>query len=176
MPEGERLTIICTGAVTNVASAIQMEPAIVDKVVVYSIGTRYHFEKNAWDKNEFNVRNDLNAYDVLLNTKGLELHVMPANVARPVIFTREETLPRLRDEEGIEELILKRWHEVVRERDQWIMWDIALVQAIIHPEWAKQKVVQAPPENANRQVYLYTQVDEETMIHDFWKVLVEEPK
>jgi purine nucleosidase len=76
MPKNEKLTVIVTGSATNVSSAIISEPKIIDKIAVYFIGTTYNFERKAFNKNEFNVRNDLNAVDALFDTENLELHVM----------------------------------------------------------------------------------------------------
>ncbi len=80
MPENEKLIVIVTGSATNVSSAIISEPTLIDKIAVYFIGTTYNFEGKAFSKNEFNVRSDLNAVDVLFETENLELHVMPANI------------------------------------------------------------------------------------------------
>ena len=171
MPDGKKLIVICTGPVTNVASALLLKPEIIDKLAVYFVGTRYDFEKNAWNKNEFNVRNDLNAFDALLNADGLELHILPANISGDIIFTAVNTLPRLNSQEPIEDMILKRWAERVKDIEQWIMWDLGIIEAVIHPEWANQQSIDTPPENTLRKIHVYSKIDVEAMIEDFWKCL-----
>jgi len=166
----EKLIIICTGAVTNVASAIMIDSTIVDKIAVYFIGTTYNFERKAISKNEFNVRNDLNAFDLLLNTKNLELHIMPANVCTSLVFYREEVLDRLSESTAVESLFLERWNKIGKEAPQWIMWDIGIVEAIIHPQLVKEIKHRTPPENVPRDIFLATEINAKKMIENFWKV------
>mgnify|MGYP005853186559 CR=1 FL=1 len=52
----------------------------------------------------------------------------------------------------------------------WIMWDLALVIAFFHPEWAVEKAVQTPPENRPREVFVYTDIDAEQMENHFCHV------
>lgn len=166
--DGEKLNLIVTGAATNIASAIMIEPAIVDKIAVYFIGTKYNFEKNAMNKNEFNVRNDLNAFDILLDTEGLDLHVMPANVTTNLVFSKEE-IYQLKGDSKLGDLIVERWETIASEFDEWIMWDIGIVQAFLHPEWAQQEIRETPPENKSREIYIYRQIDAEKMKQNFWE-------
>jgi len=60
------------GPMTNVASAILTDPAIVPKLRVHAMGLRYNHKTSKWNKNEFNTKNDVHAMDVLLNREGLE--------------------------------------------------------------------------------------------------------
>ncbi|MGX7835499.1 hypothetical protein ACWKSR_10145, partial [Campylobacter fetus subsp. venerealis] len=52
-----------------------------------------------------------------------------------------------------------------------VMWDLALVMAYIHPEWAEISSVMTPPENAPRQVKVYTTIDATAMEEEFWRLL-----
>ena len=52
-----------------------------------------------------------------------------------------------------------------------IIWDIGLIQALIHPEWAKKIKSPSTPENTGREIYLYTHIETETMMRDFWDML-----
>jgi len=102
MPKDEKLVVIVTGSATNVASSIISEPKIIDKIAVYFIGTTYDFKRKAFNKNEFNVRSDLNAVETLLNTENLELHIMPANICTKLLVTRMDIDSRLKSEHDIE--------------------------------------------------------------------------
>ncbi|MFW6290229.1 MAG: nucleoside hydrolase [Mariniphaga sp.] len=166
----DKLIIIVTGAATNIASAVMIEPAIAKNIAVYFIGTDYIFDRKAFSKNEFNVRNDLNAFDVLLDTKDLELHIMPISVSRKLVFSKEEVYA-LKGKSKLGDLIIERWETIAREFDSWIMWDVALVQAFLFPAWAKQVVHDTPPENVQRKIFLYTDINAELMKADFWKLM-----
>ena len=74
MPTGQKLPIVSLGAVTNVASALALAPDIIPKVSCYCLGGRYYADRQVWDKDEFNLRNDLNAINYLFNLEGLELY------------------------------------------------------------------------------------------------------
>jgi inosine-uridine nucleoside N-ribohydrolase len=171
-PEGEKLIVIVTGSATNVASAIISEPKIIDKIAVYFIGTTYDFKRKAFNKNEFNVRSDLNAVETLFNTEGLELHVMPANICTNLKVTQNDIDIRLKSNEGIDGMLKELWTKVNKEGIDWTMWDFAIVQAVINPQWAKEILVKTPPENTQREVYLYNQINTGEMMEDFWKVFL----
>ena len=172
MPEGEKLKVIVTGSATNVASAVLPEPKIIDKIAVYFLGFLYDFETNAWNKNDFNVRSDLNAIDVLLNTENLEFHIMPSNISKQLIITRKDIDNRLNMNVGIDKMLKVRWYEFNEDHVDWIMWDIAVVQALINPQWAKEISVITPPENKQREVYIYNYINATAMMEDFWKVFL----
>jgi hypothetical protein len=53
------------------------------------------------------------------------------------------------------------------------MWDVAIIEALIHPEWAKAEEFWTPEENSRRKVKIYTSIETELMEEDFWKRLNE---
>ena len=170
MPPGEKLAIVNTGAVTNVASAIKLAPQIVPKIAVYLMGAHFFSDRKVWNKDEFNVRNDLNAHNFLLNAQGLELHVMPANVCGRLVFQQAETLRRLQNRGGIWDYLAARWLSFSPDAEKWVMWDVALVEALARPELAKEAMCKTPPENVQRDVFVYTDIDEAAMQADWWRV------
>jgi inosine-uridine nucleoside N-ribohydrolase len=172
MPENEKLIVIVTGSATNVSSAIISEPKIIDKIAVYFIGTTYNFERKAFSKNEFNVRSDLNAVDVLFDTENLELHVMPANICTDLKVTQNDIDSRLKSDEGIEGMLKELWNKVNKDGIDWTMWDFAIVQAVLNPQWAKQELRNTPHENTPRNIYVYTEIDSKAIMNDFWKVFL----
>jgi inosine-uridine nucleoside N-ribohydrolase len=52
---GEKLDVLCIGALTNIASAIILDPSIIPSIRCFSMGASYYLKKNAWSKNEFNI-------------------------------------------------------------------------------------------------------------------------
>jgi purine nucleosidase len=169
LKSGERLTIVSTGAVTNVASAIKLAPDITPRIACYLMGARFSAERKVWNKDEFNVRNDLNAFNFLLDQSGLELHVMPAEVCGKLIFEQAGTLGRLRGKGGIWDYLAARWLSFAPGSKQWIMWDVALIEALARPELAKESLFKTPPENVQRDVFVYTGIDIEGMQADWWR-------
>jgi len=171
MRAGEKLAIVNTGATTNVASALKLAPDILPRVAVYLMGAHFFSDRKVWNKDEFNVRNDLNALNYLLNAQGLELHVMPANVCGKLVFAQAATLERLQGKGGIWDYLAARWLSFSPESEQWVMWDLALVEALARPDLAREAQFRTPPENVQRDVFVYTDIDEKAMQRDWWNVV-----
>lgn len=170
-PSGEKLAVIILGPVTNVAAAVLKSPEIIEKICVYALTMRYDPLLNAWNKNSFNARNDINGLDVLLNSRALEMYVIPGNVSSRMVFQREETLKRLASmDHPLAELLARRWEEV-SAGDSWIMWDVALVEAFLNPRFAVTETLEGPPENGFRPLQVYVDINVEEMQSCFWKKL-----
>lgn len=169
------LTVVCLGASTNVASALLLDPEITPLVRVCLLGFQYDVAKGIWNKSSFNVRRDLNAADVLLNRDGLDLTIMPASVAEPLRFEREETAQHCLEMGPLGELLNTRWQEHCPQHGERIMWDLALVEALIHPETAQSRVVGTPPENTPRSVTIYTSIDPSAMADHYWRAMTAGP-
>lgn len=45
------------------------------------------------------------------------------------------------------------------------------MEALAHPEFAKEALFSTPPENVQRDVFVYTDIDERTMQSDWWRVV-----
>ena len=171
LAQGEKLDILTLGALTNIASAIIIDPSIIPKIRVYSLGARYFIDKKAWSKNEFNIRNDLNAFDYLMDLEELDFTVMPVEEALPLQFDREETYENLNDKLPLEKMLADRWREQNPQSQTRVMWDLALVQAYLRPDLTKVLTVNAPPENKKLSVKIFARIDAEAMEKEFYEVL-----
>ncbi len=165
------LHVLVLGPATNVAAAILRAPDIVPNLHVWLLSMRFEAEKQVWDKNSFNARNDINALDLLLSEPELALTVMPGNVSRELTFERLSSLDRLsQTDHPTAAMLARRWDEV-SAGDSWIMWDLALVEAVLHPRWATVDTFAAPPENGGRPIRVFTDIDAPAMEADFWQAL-----
>ncbi|WP_158859237.1 nucleoside hydrolase [Lunatibacter salilacus] len=175
LEEGEKLDILTLGALTNIASAIILEPSILPSIRIYSLGARYFLDRKAWSKNEFNIRNDLNAFDYLMDLEKLDFTVMPVEEALPLQFDREETYGNLNDELPLEKMLADRWREQNPQSQTRVMWDLALVQAYLRPDLSEVLTVNAPPENKKLSVKIFARIDAEAMEKEFYEVLRRAP-
>jgi inosine-uridine nucleoside N-ribohydrolase len=171
LPEDEKLDILTLGALTNVASAIIIAPEILPKIRVYALGARYNQNTRAWSKNEFNIRNDLNAFDYLLDLAELDFTIMPLETAFPLQFDRDLTYLKTDDNVPVEKILADRWREQNPQDKTRIMWDLALVQAYILPQYSEKITVNSPPENKTYTVKIFSKIDSQAMTDDFWNVL-----
>ncbi|CAH1000974.1 hypothetical protein LEM8419_01978 [Neolewinella maritima] len=167
----EKVVVMCIGASTNLASAIALAPDIKDRIVAYVLGFRYDTTGGYWNKDEFNIRRDLNAANYLLDAEGLELHVMPISTAVQYTWQRDSTFARLDRSGPIGQYLKRRWETNATEDRERVMWDVAALQAFLRPDQATEIEVTTPPENVQRRVWMYTDIDEDAMQRDYWNRL-----
>jgi inosine-uridine nucleoside N-ribohydrolase len=168
---GKKLNIVTLGAVTNLASAIQIDSTIVSKIRWYGMGLKYDDRKQVWDKNEFNVRNDFDGLDYLLNREGLETHIMTATTSQTYLFERTETFDLLSSRSPKYTYLVDHWKSrFPGDRDR-IMWDLALIQAIMNPDLVTEKDIWTPAENFRRRISVYTHIDAEKLKREYIKII-----
>lgn len=173
IPEGEKLDLLTLGAMTNAATALMIAPDILPKIRLFSLGSWYTPETKAWNKSEFNIRCDLNAFDYLLNLEGLDFTIMTTTTSFALKFDRDTTYQRLDESVEIERILADRWRTQNQQDKTRVMWDLALVEAYLHPEWTKVATVMTPPENTQRPVKVYVEIDEDQMQNEFWRIIKE---
>jgi purine nucleosidase len=166
-----KLNVITLGSLTNLAAAILTDSLIVPKLRVYSLAMRYDPATKVWNKNELNSRNDLDALDLVLNTKNLEIHFMPVSITKDLFLEEDEIIDNLKGRGEPWDFIFNRYLDKFSGEDQYKIPDVALIEAIKGSNYAKEEVVSTPPENTQRQIYVYTSLNKEFMKIDFWKVI-----
>jgi inosine-uridine nucleoside N-ribohydrolase len=163
----EKLAVICLGALTNIASAISIDSSITKHIICYALGAKNNIEKSIWNKSEFNIRNDLNAFDYLLDNSSVDLVLMPVNIAFPYRFERDTLYKILRDQSVVEKMLKQRWEETNPQDSIRTLWDLALIEAFVKPEFAEMKQVFTPPENTQRLIRIFSKINEQKMKDDF---------
>ncbi|MEI8114457.1 MAG: nucleoside hydrolase [Bacteroidia bacterium] len=171
LQENEKLDILTIGAMTNIASALILAPEIKTRIRCFSLGAQYNPKTKVWNKNEFNIRNDLNAFDYLLNLEGFDLTMMCLEAALPLQFHREDTYLKLDESNAAQKILKDRWREQNPQDETRVMWDLALIEAYLNPSLAQIQTVKTPPENKSRKIRAYIKIDEKALAEDFWKVL-----
>jgi purine nucleosidase len=168
---GEKLDILTLGALTNISTALLIAPEIISRIRCYSLGAKYNSKTKVWDKSEFNIRNDLNAFDYLLNLDGFEFIIMPLQTAFPLQFKREQTYKSLNENIPAEKILEDRWKEQNPQDTTRVMWDLALVEAYLRPRFSTISTAYTPPENKKRKIKVFTFINKEKLYADFWNTL-----
>ena len=167
----DKLSIVVLGPLTNVAAALIKAPDIAPRIHIYALGGKYDVATGVWDKNEFNIRNDLNAADYLLNRGDVALTILPATVAQALGFRRADSLARLAaSRRPVAKALAERW-DFVNAGDSWTMWDLALTLAVTHPSLATVETRAAPPENRRKTLEVISAIDATAMQGRFWSLL-----
>ncbi len=176
--EENKLQLVILGSCTNIASAIVKDPSIIPKVQVNYLGFWHEQATNTYDKKEFNSGNDTLAVNILLNTEGLDLTVMTATTSQHLVFEKKMVDKQLKGKGGIADYLVDRWDTYNRwwtkedpDKTRWTMWDVAILQAIAHPEMATKRKFLTPQENTKRYIDIYTDIDVPQMIDNFWESL-----
>ncbi|MFK7813034.1 MAG: nucleoside hydrolase [Maribacter sp.] len=172
----KKLKLVILGSCTNVASAILKDSTIIPKIQVNYLGFWHDVTTNRYDKKEFNSGNDTLAVEVLLNTKNLDLKVMTATTSQHLIFKKTNVDNHLKGKKGIANYLVNRWETYSRwwtdedpKQKEWIMWDVALLMALAHPELAIEKKFKTPSENIQRNIDIYTCIEASKMTAAFWE-------
>lgn len=116
------LYVLAIGAITNVASAILMEPEIINKIVVVWLGGQpLHFKSAA----EFNLMQDIKASQVMFDS-GVPLVLIPCmTAASHLTVTKEELAGRMLGKSAIgtylAEIVIKQFRdEGIAQSDKFI--------------------------------------------------------
>lgn len=168
---GETLDVICLGALTNVASALLIDSTISSRIRLFALGAKYDTQTKAWNKSEFNIRNDLNAFDFLLDNRRVDMTVMTINTALPYKFTRDTVYRTVNEAVPTQGLLKQRWEETNPQDAIRTLWDLALVEAYLMPKSTTILPVSTPPENTKRTIKIYSKLDEKALTDDFWRVV-----
>lgn len=178
LPKGDTLDVVILGSCTNVASAVLMDPSIVSRIRVHYIGFWHDRVKGTFNRIEFNSGNDQKGVDVLLNAEGLEFNVMTATTCKNLVFDKTETFSQLEGKSEIGDYLVNRWktfdpwfNKNDPTKQKWIMWDVAIIEALIHPHMAEKSSFPNLPNNTPRQIQAYTSLDSTAMKLDFFEAL-----
>ncbi len=170
-PAGEKMNLVCLGPVTNLAAALTTVPDIAQKINCYVMGPWYEPSSRVWNKNEWNTKNDLDAMDKLLDTKDLNLYIMPATIGQDLVIDRSQSYGKFPLRDSLFDNLIEDWKALDLKNDSISMASLALIQAILYPEMSSQKQVVTPPENVQRKIHMYTRIDAARMQKDLWQAI-----
>jgi purine nucleosidase len=137
------LYVVTVGCITNIASAILIEPKIIENIVVVWLGGN----SPEWpNQKEFNLMQDVKAARVVLNS-GVPVVIMPCN---PVVSHFHTTIPELqyylKGKNQISDYLLKSTIEYSEGVECWskVIWDVTAVAWIVNPSWLPTNLVHSP--------------------------------
>jgi inosine-uridine nucleoside N-ribohydrolase len=142
-PEDDPLYVVAIGALSNVASAILMEPRIMTRMVVIWLGGHaFHWP----DAREFNLRQDVVAAQILFDC-GVPLVLVPCKGVASHLTT---TIPELEAHVAGRGQIGDYLVQIVKDyQDEHfalskVIWDAAAVAYLINPAWTASALVHSP--------------------------------
>lgn len=166
--ENEKLNIIALGALTNVASAVFIDPSIAEKIKLYWLGTTYDFVKGVLRKDDFNCAMDQYALTHLLFSE-VEMHIIPVSVASKMTFDYDESRTKM-ENHFLGDFLLKIWdYHIDGGRTKRTIWDLSIINAFLHPDWMEEVEIMTSKDNGNRKVFYYKDFDADKMRTDFFE-------
>jgi inosine-uridine nucleoside N-ribohydrolase len=137
------LYVVPVGAITNVASAILIDPGIIRNIVVVWLGGN---GPNWADQRAFNYRQDLLASRVVFDS-GVPLVHLPC---WPVVTHFRTTVPEMEhylSGKGVTaEYLLEIFKGHREDHFAWskVLWDMTAVAWLINPDWLPSHLVHSP--------------------------------
>ena len=154
--ENNPLFVLALGALTNIASAVMMDPNIRSKLIVCSLGGS---SPNLQNFNEFNYRQDILAAQIVFASGVPIVHFPGYSVTDMLKTTRWELEANLRDKGNIGSFLYDRFIEYVSDfpgRSKTI-WDLAPGAWVINPDWFISEVIHTPILNDNNTWTSYSE-------------------
>lgn len=140
--DNDPLYVVAIGAITNVASALLIEPRIKDKIVVVWLGGHALHWSNT---NEFNLRQDIHASRIVLDS-GVPLVLIPCRGVTSHLLT---TLSEVRDYvkgTKIGDYLYDTFLNCRQEHFGYsrVIWDIATIGYLINENWVPSPLTSSP--------------------------------
>ncbi|HHU96973.1 MAG: nucleoside hydrolase [Bacteroidota bacterium] len=174
------LYVVPIGCITNIASAILIEPRIINNIVVVWLGG------NGLDwptQREFNLMQDVLAAQVVLNS-GVPLVITPC---RPVVSHFHTTLPELAHYLKDKNPLSNYLYEIVagynaQNLDAWSkeIWDVVAIAWLVNPAWVPTNLVHSPiltdqvtysKDNARHFIRMATSLNRDAIFRDLFAKL-----
>ena len=115
------------------------------------------------------------AVNFLLNSLDLDLSIMTATTSQHLIFKRNELDVYLSNNNSLGSYLIDRWDSYDRWWDdedkgkkQWIMWDIAIIEAIANGNYSQFELFDSPPDNLHRKIKIFTKINVSKIKKRYW--------
>lgn len=174
------LYILCQGAVSNVAKAIESNPGIISRMTVIWIGTHGEAPCKAPFR-EFNAGNDITAANLLLRS-GVDLWLVPSQVYSTITIGIAEIKRRISPCGRIGEHLYNNLINYNNSEgagwtqgESWSLGDSPAIAIAINPGCGRFKTVNAPivaddtssiESNDTPKIRIYTDVDSRYILED----------
>ena len=173
------LYVVTVGCITNIASALLIEPEIIRNIVVVWLGGN---DLNWPHQKEFNLKQDVLAAQVVFNS-GVPFVVMPC---RPVVSHLHTTIPELsyylKGRNELSDYLYNCVVEYSGGKEAWskVIWDVTAVAWLINPLWIPTNLIHSPVltdqltysvDQSRHFMRMATSVDRDAIFRDLFEKL-----
>jgi hypothetical protein len=142
-PRDGLLYVVAIGAITNVASAILLEPQIREEICVVWLGGQPQYWPHS---REFNLQQDVPAAQVIFDS-GVPIVQIPCkNVAEHLRTTLPEMAAYVKGQGAIGDYLYQIFEEYFTDHyaRSKVLWDISGIAYLLEPEWVPSAVRPSP--------------------------------
>ena len=139
----ETLYVVAIGAITNIASAISIEPCIIEKIVVVWLGGNAVY----WPHNdEFNLRQDILAAQLIFNCGVPLVHIPCLGAASHLTTTLPELEKHIDGKSAIGSYLTKIFRNYSADHFAYAkeIWDIAALAYLIDRDFVQSSIIHSP--------------------------------
>ena len=142
-PRQGPLYVLAIGAITNVASAILLQPEIIKHIVVVWLGGQPHSWPTA---NEFNLSQDVWAARVVFDCGVPLVHIPCKNVAEHLTTTPAELAAHLCGHGPLADYLYETVCAYSDDHFAWakVIWDISTVAWLVNSHWVPTVLTPSP--------------------------------
>lgn len=137
------LYVVPIGCITNIASAMLIEPKIIENIVVVWLGGNSLHWPSQW---EFNLQQDVLAAQVVFNS-GVPFVVLPCqNVVSHLHTTIPELKHYLEGKNALSDYLYNTVLEYSGGQKAWskVIWDVSAIAWLVNPAWVSTDLVHSP--------------------------------
>ena len=178
--EDKPLYVLCIGAITNVAAAIQACPDITSRMTVVWIGGQSYDGPVAGDR-EYNAGNDVDAINLVLDS-GVDFWQIPRDVYSSMRISLAEIQTRIAPHGRIGRHLFENIvaynqseHAGWTAGESWTLGDSPAVGVVLDPDCGKYRMAEAPIvnpdttyrfEKGRHKIRVYTSIDSRFILED----------
>ena len=178
--EDKPLYVLCIGAITNVAAAIQACPDVTSRMTVVWIGGQSYNGPVAGDR-EYNAGNDVDAINLVLDS-GVDFWQIPRDVYSSMRISLAEIQTRIAPHGRIGRHLFENMvaynqseHAGWTAGESWTLGDSPAVGVVLDPDCGKYRIAEAPIvnpdttyrfEKGRHRIRVYTSIDSRFILED----------
>lgn len=139
----ELLYVVAIGAITNVASAILIEPEIIKNIVVVWLGGNPLYWPHT---REFNLAQDVLGARVVLDSGVPFVHLPARGVVSHLLTTVSEIERYVQGRGKVGDYLVEIFKEYNKDHYAWskVIWDISATAYLINSSWVPTEIVHSP--------------------------------
>ena len=139
----EPLYVAAIGAITNVASAILLEPRIIERIVLIWLGGQPYYWHTA---REFNLQQDIPASQLSFNCGVPLVHIPCKNVAEHIRTTVPEMERYVKGRGAIGDYLHEIFVAYHTDHYAWskVIWDISTIAWLLNSQWVPSHICPSP--------------------------------